>query len=85
MLHRKRTVAAKVKGRPTENNVIKWSRKTATDVINPANLWGTQREREIWNIIVSELYIIYLSTICFSPFVSRTTLKQIYEILFTKT
>ena len=37
MLPQKQTVVVKYAGRPTPNNVIKLSRKTATDVINPLN------------------------------------------------
>ena len=37
VLPQKRTVVVKYAGRSTPNNVIKLSRKTATDVINPAN------------------------------------------------
>ena len=36
MLIQKWTVVAKVCGETYSNNVIKWSRKTATDIINPA-------------------------------------------------
>ena len=47
VLSRKRTVVAKVcRETYSKTNVIKWSRKTATDVINPANERETQRERE---------------------------------------
>ena len=35
----------KYTGRPTPKNVIKWSRKTATDIITP-QIIGEQRERE---------------------------------------
>ena len=36
-LTQKRTVVAEVCGETYFKNVIKWRRKTATDVINPAN------------------------------------------------
>ena len=36
-IYEQKTIAKLYAGRPTLKNVIKWSRKTVTGVINPAN------------------------------------------------